>query len=119
MNTLCPEKMTIAYKQPIVYNFQVAREFLKQIYVAERLQPPSLSTVRSVYSTLWANATSPAYLRELVSSGASLKVGVYAVEAYGIFKVSILESVSQRKQNFHIVAATSPLSLILYIVVKC
>jgi hypothetical protein len=72
-----------------VYNFQVAREFLKQVYVAERLQPPSLSTVRSVYSTLWANATSPAYLKELVSSGGYAKVGIYAVEAYGIFKVSV------------------------------
>lgn len=72
-----------------MYNYQVAREFLKQIYVAERLQPPSLSTVQSVYKSLWANATSPAYIRELVSSGAYLKVGVYAVEAYGIFKVSI------------------------------
>ncbi|KAI0806048.1 mitochondrial ATP synthase g subunit-domain-containing protein [Irpex lacteus] len=76
-----------AYRQPIVYNYQVAREFLKQIYIAERLQPPSLSTVQSVYKSLWANATSPAYIRELVSSGAYLKVGVYAVEAYGIFKI--------------------------------
>ena len=105
-------KITIAYRQPIVYNFQVAREFLKQIYVAERLQPPSLSTVRSVYSTLWANATSPAYLRELVNSGAYLKVGVYAVEAYGIFKVSILEFALQEKQNFPFALVTYPLSFI-------
>lgn len=67
----------------------MAREFLKQVYVAERLQPPtSLSTLQNAYSTLWSRATNPAYWRELVRSGEWTKVGIYAVEAYGIFKVS-------------------------------
>ncbi|PCH42708.1 hypothetical protein WOLCODRAFT_40665, partial [Wolfiporia cocos MD-104 SS10] len=76
-----------AYRQPITYNFSVAREFLKQVYVAERLQPPSAATFTYVYSTLWARASNPAYWRELVRSGEWAKVGVYAVEAYGIFKI--------------------------------
>lgn len=73
-----------------MYNLSVAREFLKQVYVAERLQPPSsLPAMTSVYSTLWARATNPAYWRELVRSGDWAKVSVYAVEAYGIFKVRL------------------------------
>lgn len=79
-----------AYREPLVYNFQIVREFLKQVYVAERLQPPSLSAVQSAYSTIWTRATSPTYLRELVRSGDYAKVGIYALEAYGIFKVGTL-----------------------------
>lgn len=71
-----------------MYNFSVAREFLKHIYVAERLQPPSLSTVQSAYSTIWSRASSPAYWKEIFRTGEYAKLGIYAVEAYGIFKVS-------------------------------
>ena len=80
--------MCIGYRQPIVYNFSVAREFLKQVYVAERLQPPSWNTVTNAYNTIFARARNPAYWRELVNSGEWTKVGIYAVEAYGVFKVS-------------------------------
>ncbi|KAF7789743.1 hypothetical protein EIP86_000689 [Pleurotus ostreatoroseus] len=75
------------YRQPIVYNFSVAREFLKQVYVAERLQPPSWNTVTNAYNTIFARARNPAYWRELVNSGEWTKVGIYAVEAYGVFKI--------------------------------
>src|SRR6202044_3948700 len=85
-----------AYRQPLMYNLSVTRELLKQVYVAERLQPPtSLSTIQSAYSTLWARASNPAYWREIAQSGELARVGVYAVEAYGIFKVrAVLESFS-------------------------
>ncbi|KAI0723695.1 mitochondrial ATP synthase g subunit-domain-containing protein, partial [Fomitopsis betulina] len=77
-----------SYREPLLYNFAVAREFLKQVYIAERLQPPtSLSTLQNVYSTLWSRASNPAYWRELVRSGEWTKVGIYAVEAYGVFKI--------------------------------
>ncbi|KAH8094484.1 mitochondrial ATP synthase g subunit-domain-containing protein [Cristinia sonorae] len=77
-----------SYRQPLVYNFSVAREFLKQVYVAERLQPPtSLNTVTNAYSTIWARARNPQYWREIARSGEWAKVGIYAVEAYGIFKI--------------------------------
>ncbi len=72
----------------MTYNFAVFREVLKQVYVAERLQPPSLSAFSSVYSSLWARATNPEYYRELLRSGDMTKVGIYALEAYGIYKVS-------------------------------
>ena len=76
------------YREPLMYNLSVARELLKQVYVAERLAPPtSLSTITSAYQTLWARASNPGYWREILKNGEWQRVGVYAVEAYGIFKV--------------------------------
>ena len=75
-----------------MYNLTVAREFLKQIYVAERLQPPtSVSSVTNAYSTIWSRLVSPSYWRSL-DSGEWAKIGVYAVEAYGLFKVSCIRT---------------------------
>jgi F-type H+-transporting ATPase subunit g len=77
-----------AYQQPIKYNFAVTREILKHVYTAERLQPPtSLGAVLGTYSTLWARARSIGYWRDVVRSGEYARLGVYALEAYGIFKV--------------------------------
>ena len=39
------------------------------------------------YGTLWGRARSVAYWRKVVASGEWARLGVYAVEAYGIFKV--------------------------------
>ncbi|GBE90012.1 mitochondrial ATP synthase g subunit-domain-containing protein [Sparassis latifolia] len=76
------------YREPLFYNLAVAREVLKQVYVAERLQPPtSLSTLTSAYATLWSRAINPSYWRQLARSGDWAKVGVYALEAYSIFKI--------------------------------
>lgn len=89
--------MHLAYRQPLTYNWSVAREFLKQVYVAERLQPPASTTaITNAYSALWSRARNPAYWRELVRSGEWAKVGVYAVEAYGIFKVSEVRAYAGR-----------------------
>ena len=82
---MCP-----AYREPLTYNFSVFREVLKQVYVAERLQPPPINAFSSVYSSLWSRARSPQYWRELLQSGDLAKLGIYAAEAYGIFKVCTL-----------------------------
>ena len=80
-----------AYQQPVRYNLSVAREVLKHVYMAERLQPPtSLGAVLGTYGTLWGRARSVAYWRQVVTSGEWARLGVYAVEAYGIFKVTTL-----------------------------
>ncbi|KZS92568.1 hypothetical protein SISNIDRAFT_412381 [Sistotremastrum niveocremeum HHB9708] len=77
-----------SYRQPLLYNLSVARELLKQVYLAERLQPPtSLSTIQSAYSTLWSRARSLGYWQEIARSGEWARVAVYGVEAYGIFKI--------------------------------
>jgi hypothetical protein len=79
-----------AYRVPVTYNLQVTRELLKQVYVTERLQIPHWTTFVSEYSSLWSRARNQAFLRELIRSGGWMKVGVYAVEGYGIFKVGLL-----------------------------
>ena len=80
--------LSIAYREPIVYNFQVAREVLKQIYVAERLQLPSASAVQNAYGALWSRAINPSFwTRDLWSNGNLAKILVYGLEGYGIFKV--------------------------------
>ena len=76
-----------AYRTPVIYNLQVTRELLKQVYVAERLQIPHWTTFVSEYSLLLSRVRNPAFLRELVRSGEWTRVGVYALEGYGIFKV--------------------------------
>ncbi|KAG8214358.1 hypothetical protein J3R82DRAFT_9347 [Butyriboletus roseoflavus] len=81
----------VAYRQPLIYNAEVARELLKQIYIAERLQPPtSFATITDAYSVLWGRAKNPQYWRDLLTTGQWARVAVYAVEAYTIFKVSPL-----------------------------
>ena len=83
--------MHAAYQQPVKYNLAVAREVLEHVYAAERLQPPtSLGAVLGTYGTLWARARSVGYWREVVRSGEYARLGVYALEAYGIFKVPFL-----------------------------
>lgn len=85
-----PDASLTAYRAPVTYNLQVTRELLKQVYVAERLRIPHWTTFVSEYSLLWSRVRNPAFLRELVRSGEWMKVGVYAIEGYGIFKVSFL-----------------------------
>ncbi|TDL25561.1 hypothetical protein BD410DRAFT_717704 [Rickenella mellea] len=77
-----------SYRQPLTYNLSVGRELLKQVYIAERLQPPtSLSQFTNAYSTIWSRASNPSYWREVVKNGQWAKIGIYGLEAYGIFKI--------------------------------
>jgi F-type H+-transporting ATPase subunit g len=89
-----------AYRHPLLYNLSVSREILRQIYIAERLQPPtSFAAITDAYTTLWSRAMSPAYWRQMASNGELLKVGIYVIEAYGIFKVGLLLSHSNRAHS--------------------
>ncbi|THV03092.1 hypothetical protein K435DRAFT_748324 [Dendrothele bispora CBS 962.96] len=76
-----------SYRQPVVYNLSVFRELCKQIYRAEGLSPPSVATVRSAYETMWSKASTREFWQGAVRTGEIAKIGVYAVEAYGIFKI--------------------------------
>ncbi|KAI6102228.1 hypothetical protein F5141DRAFT_1197168 [Pisolithus sp. B1] len=67
-----------SYRQPLLYNLSVTRELLRQIYIAENLAPPR---------TLWTRVRDVGYWRTILSNGEWARVGVYAVEAYGIFKI--------------------------------
>ena len=79
--------MRIAYKQPLLYHLAVTKEVLKQIYVAEGLQPPTLSAVREAYQSIWYQVSRSGALGRLVRDGEAARVGIYGLQAYGIFKV--------------------------------
>ncbi|KAF7374616.1 hypothetical protein MSAN_00346200 [Mycena sanguinolenta] len=82
-------------RKSFMYNMAVFREICKQVYHAELQFPSSASTWRTAYETLYKRATDPAYWRGIVQSGEITKVGIYAVEAYGIFKIG--EIIGRRK----------------------
>lgn len=65
----------------------MTREIIKQIYIRESLQPPNLSTIRSAYSSLWSQINTPGLMRNLFKSGEVGRIGVYGLQAYGLFKV--------------------------------
>ena len=82
--TCCP----IAYREPIFHNLAVAREVGKQVYIAEGLAPPtSFGQVTSAWQTLYQRAVDPSWWRSALESGEWKRYAVYAVEAYGIFKI--------------------------------
>ncbi|KAJ9108782.1 hypothetical protein QFC21_000102 [Naganishia friedmannii] len=76
------------YREPIVYNWKVFTSLCRQVYIAEKLAPPtSLSTWVHAYAQIWSRATSPAYYKKIAQTGEWSKVAVYGLEAYGIFKI--------------------------------
>ncbi|CCF54932.1 hypothetical protein NDA11_003760 [Ustilago hordei] len=76
------------YSEPIKYNLSVASNIAKQVYVAEGLAPPtSLNTILSAYRQIWSKASDKAYWAQLLTKGDWKHVGIYAVEAYGIFTI--------------------------------
>ncbi|KAF7768380.1 hypothetical protein Agabi119p4_7623 [Agaricus bisporus var. burnettii] len=75
------------YKEPLVYNFTVAREVVKRIYVSEALSPPAFSQYAEVYRQIWSNVTHASYWRGLTQNGQFAQVGIYGLQAYGIFKI--------------------------------
>ena len=61
----------------------VGREVAKQVYIAERLAPPSsLAEVQSVTTQAYAKAQDPRFWQEAIRTGQAWKMGVYALEAY-------------------------------------
>lgn len=76
------------YSEPIKYNLSVASSVAKQVYVAEALAPPtSLNTIVSAYRQIWSKASDKAFWAQMLTKGDWKKVGIYAVEAYGIFTI--------------------------------
>ncbi|KAJ7707410.1 mitochondrial ATP synthase g subunit-domain-containing protein [Mycena rosella] len=74
-------------RNSFLYNFAVFREIVKQVYRAELQPPKDLATIRTAYETLYQRATDASYWRGIMQSGEIARVGIYAVEAYGIFKI--------------------------------
>ncbi|GAA5898358.1 hypothetical protein JCM8208_006956 [Rhodotorula glutinis] len=76
-----------AYREPVVYNAQVAKELAKQVYVAEKMSPPSFAQVSYTFRQFAQNAPKSSFWMGMMSNGAYKRVLIYAVEAYGIFKI--------------------------------
>ncbi|KIY51819.1 hypothetical protein FISHEDRAFT_36397 [Fistulina hepatica ATCC 64428] len=75
------------YKEPVLYNLAVAREVAKLIYRKESMSPPRLADFMPTYRQLWSRASSRSYWTNALASGELMKVGIYGLEAYGIFKI--------------------------------
>jgi hypothetical protein len=87
---LCDRWIQLISSRSNTTDLTVAREVLKHVYATERLQTPmSPGAVLGTYGTLWARARSIGYWREVVRSGEYARLGMYALEAYDIFKVRI------------------------------
>jgi len=88
----CTGKLTFgpvpAYREPLIYNLAVTRELFKQIYIKEGLHPPSIAAIREAYSSIWSQVTNPGFVGGLIRGGEIGRVGIYGLQAYGIFKVS-------------------------------
>ena len=78
----------IAYREPIVHNLQVAREVAKQVYIAEKLAPPTNpQDIRDAYGEFYSNASNPSWWRSVMENGEWRSLAIYALEAYGIFTI--------------------------------
>lgn len=85
------------YADPLIYNAKVFGHIAKQVYIAESLAPPkSFAVVRESLQTLYRRAIDASYWQRLLQSGEWKKVGIYAVEAYGIFTIGEMVSAAKR-----------------------
>ena len=49
------ERALGSYAEPVMYNLKVAGSIAKQVYIAEKLAPPtSLSQIQAAYRQIWA-----------------------------------------------------------------
>lgn len=77
-----------AYREPIVYNLSVIREIGKQVYIQEKLAPPTQpQVIRSAYEDFYRKASDASWWRSILESGEWKRVALYAIEAYGIFTI--------------------------------
>lgn len=69
--------ISAGYKDPIVYNFKVLASLARQVYIAEKMAPPTnLSAYVNSYANIWSNAVSPNFWKGLAQNGQWAKVGV-------------------------------------------
>jgi hypothetical protein len=75
--TTCSGSTSAGYKDPIVYNFKVLASLARQVYIAEKMAPPTnLSAYVNSYANIWSNAVSPNFWKGLAQNGQWAKVGV-------------------------------------------
>lgn len=96
-----PVRRCIGYREPLVYNWKVFTSLCRQVYIAEKLAPPtSLSTWIHAYAKIWSRATSPAYYRQIAQSGEWSKVAVYVSHILGV-RVGVRRGSQRRDHGSH------------------
>ncbi|KAF9551890.1 hypothetical protein CPC08DRAFT_714983 [Agrocybe pediades] len=58
-----------------------------QLLDIKGLQPPTLDAFKSAHGSLWSQISNPGLVANFVKSGKLGRVGVYGLQAYGIFKI--------------------------------
>ena len=82
------ERALGSYAEPIIYNLRVAGSLAKQVYIAEKLAPPtSVSQVTSAYQQIWSSISKASWWAHSLPAGEWRKIAVYGVEAVGIFSI--------------------------------
>ena len=82
------ERALGSYAEPVMYNLKVAGSIAKQVYIAEKLAPPtSLSQIQAAYRQIWACVSKASWWTHSLPAGEWRKVAVYGVEAIGIFSI--------------------------------
>lgn len=73
------------YRASFEYNVRVARELIKQVWVQERLRPPSFAEIEQTYRII------PQYMNlsyfYSLSQKQWIQLGIYSLQVYGFFKV--------------------------------
>lgn len=102
------QSMLGGYADPIVYNLKVVGHIAKQVYIAESLAPPkSFGVVQDAYRTMYSRAVDASWWTKLIQSGQWRRVGIYAVEAYGIWTIGEMVSVSSIAFELHLQGVVS------------
>lgn len=79
-----------------MYNAKVAGALAKQVYISEKLAPPSsVSAVVSAYKKIIQSVSSPTWWSHTMPAGDWKKVALYGTEALGLF--SIGEIIGKRR----------------------
>ncbi|SCU89363.1 LAFA_0E17502g1_1 [Lachancea sp. 'fantastica'] len=91
-----------AYATKSIYYSKVVGELSKQVYLKEKLQPPSVGEFQSVYTSLYKQAVSMALkpkqslsLFKNVQKDDLIKYGAYGVQLAGLY--SLGEVIGRRK----------------------
>lgn len=97
-----------AYREPVVHNLAVLREVAKQVYISEKLAPPTdLQAIRHVYEDGYKKASDASWWRSILESGEWKRLAVYAIEAYGIFTIG--EMIGRRWVVVNVIVHCVPL----------
>lgn len=88
------------YAEPVTYNLKVAGALAKQVYVTEKLAPPtSLHQITSAYRQIWSCVSNMSWWTHALPGGEWKKVAVYGVEAVGIFAIGEIVRANMRCTN--------------------